>query len=429
MASSSASNGINSNQVWDNIFSSYFRKTVSLRDWWLIKADDDSEGKMLAVAGFTCGEQQAYRVFNSAPISKRCDVFTLETADGITVILQGFINKNRTIQNGFPSEVLSHFLFGFPPNWEDYAGDYLKQVVATGIDFKNTSDLDKPTNNSENQSEENGDGLKSGITSTLTEIQSPSNLLGCVHEEVVAPKESLSKLVGDFGDSEQPSNYFETTMISSAEQTDAEFDDLTPSEMKSERGSNATLCNSGNLTCSKTVEDLKDNQKQKDVAELPMKHKNKQSPEVAQHLNRKGLKKCSHSTLHAESNIQQSVLKASRASSNSSDSLKNKENAEQIFVRGSSTWKARRRIIFDTPVESPRTQKSKEKTRIVSPESLRLRRSRSGRLLLPPLEFWHNQIPIYDADRNVTGIQEEISSSVGLTSGSKSEPKKQKKRR
>lgn len=45
------------------------------------------------------------RVFSSAPIIKRYDVFTLETADGITVIIKGFINKLRTNENGFPSEV------------------------------------------------------------------------------------------------------------------------------------------------------------------------------------------------------------------------------------------------------------------------------------------------------------------------------------
>ncbi|KAL1336966.1 hypothetical protein HN51_031407 [Arachis hypogaea] len=33
------------------------------------------------------------------------------------------------------------------------------------------------------------------------------------------------------------------------------------------------------------------------------------------------------------------------------------------------------------------------------------KKSRSGRLLLPPLEFWRNQIPIYNADHVVTEIQ------------------------
>lgn len=51
------------------------------------------------------------RVFTSAPIVKRYDVFTLETADGIYVVIKGFINKSRTMENGFPSEVCFSFCF------------------------------------------------------------------------------------------------------------------------------------------------------------------------------------------------------------------------------------------------------------------------------------------------------------------------------
>lgn len=45
------------------------------------------------------------RVFSSAPILKAFDVFTLETIDGICVVLKGFINKTHSEENGFPSEV------------------------------------------------------------------------------------------------------------------------------------------------------------------------------------------------------------------------------------------------------------------------------------------------------------------------------------
>ncbi|KAL6974100.1 hypothetical protein U1Q18_028283 [Sarracenia purpurea var. burkii] len=39
----------------DNFSSSYFKKAVCLRDWWLMKAEDDFEGK-LAIAGLASGE-------------------------------------------------------------------------------------------------------------------------------------------------------------------------------------------------------------------------------------------------------------------------------------------------------------------------------------------------------------------------------------
>ncbi|XP_059669485.1 uncharacterized protein LOC132314671 [Cornus florida] len=118
MASASTSNqSIDSN----NASLSHFQKTVCLQDWWFIKVETDVGEKRLAIAGFTSGEQQARRVFSSAPIHRRFDVFTLETVDGIFIITKGFINKVRTEENGFPAEVFNHFVFGFPPYWEEYA--------------------------------------------------------------------------------------------------------------------------------------------------------------------------------------------------------------------------------------------------------------------------------------------------------------------
>lgn len=49
------------------------------------------------------------RVFSSSPILRRHDVFTLETTDGIYVRILGLINKTRTEENGFPSEVFRLF--------------------------------------------------------------------------------------------------------------------------------------------------------------------------------------------------------------------------------------------------------------------------------------------------------------------------------
>ncbi|KAG5550173.1 hypothetical protein RHGRI_015206 [Rhododendron griersonianum] len=57
-------------------------------------------------------------------------------------------------------------------------------------------------------------------------------------------------------------------------------------------------------------------------------------------------------------------------------------------------------------LESPVTKRGTEKTTFVSPESSSFKRSRSGRLLLPTLEFWRNQLVIYDGDHQITGIQE-----------------------
>ncbi|KAG2317068.1 hypothetical protein Bca4012_067963 [Brassica carinata] len=86
-------------------------KSVSLSDWWLT-----NDGKGLGVAGF---ESEA-RLFSSAAISTRHDSTTLETSDGITVSISGFINRSRSLENGFSSEVCNRFLLGFPYHWKDY---------------------------------------------------------------------------------------------------------------------------------------------------------------------------------------------------------------------------------------------------------------------------------------------------------------------
>lgn len=56
------------------------------------------------------------RIFYSAAISHRHDATTLDTLDGIKITISGFINRSRTHQNGFPSEVynsslISSFLY------------------------------------------------------------------------------------------------------------------------------------------------------------------------------------------------------------------------------------------------------------------------------------------------------------------------------
>ena len=48
------------------------------------------------------------RVFLSTVIAKRYEANVLETEDGITIQLRGFINNSRTSQNGFASNVTNY---------------------------------------------------------------------------------------------------------------------------------------------------------------------------------------------------------------------------------------------------------------------------------------------------------------------------------
>ncbi|KAF5733870.1 putative Kinase interacting family protein [Tripterygium wilfordii] len=95
-------------------------KSVFLYDWWLMKPKGN-KNRGLAVGGFASRGRQEARVFCSAEISKRHDTTTLETMDGITVTISGFINRSRTHSNGFPLEICHNFMLGFPYNWEEYA--------------------------------------------------------------------------------------------------------------------------------------------------------------------------------------------------------------------------------------------------------------------------------------------------------------------
>ncbi|KAJ6844703.1 uncharacterized protein M6B38_290430 [Iris pallida] len=126
--------------------SSSFEKTVILFDWWLFEAETDVDGKRLAVGGLTMRgqqKQQATRVFNSAPIIKRFDAFTVETADGITVRIHGSINKSRTHHNGVPVEVCNCFLIGFPYNWEVYADEYFGNKPSSTFTSKTAHCVDE----------------------------------------------------------------------------------------------------------------------------------------------------------------------------------------------------------------------------------------------------------------------------------------------
>ncbi|KGN54235.1 kinetochore-associated protein KNL-2 homolog [Cucumis sativus] len=252
---------------------SYFQRTVRLLDWWLITAGNDSNGKTLAVAGLTSKPGQPVRVFSSAPIVKRHDVFTLETADGICVVLKGFLNKLRATDNGFTPQVFKHFVFGFPPNWETHAANCFEAGASNSTAAGgNASDTDNLSCRSRSVT---GNGL-------------------------------------DHGDSMAE----ETMQTTSATETPAPF----------------------------TGADVQD------------------------------------------------------------EEVENKGKKER-----ESRKKVTKKIISDSPGSgvSKNTRGRKEKECLVSPECRSYGRSRSGRVLLPTMEFWRNQLPVYDSDRKLRGIREE----------------------
>ncbi|XP_040956881.1 kinetochore-associated protein KNL-2 homolog isoform X3 [Gossypium hirsutum] len=237
---------------------------------------------------------KAFRLFTSAPIVKRHDALTLQTADGICVCIRGFINKQRTIENGFSSEVFTHFFIGFPPYWEKYAKECLGETIMADVGLEVVP-------NSSNAARDSGPSL----------ISTP-----CNHAVNL------------------PTMVEERTNLDSSQQ----------------KGEASTI----------KVQD-------------------------EQNLNRKTLS-CLTSKLN--------------------------------HVKESSLEKETRKKLDFEEVASSVSRERKGNKSIISPESLNFKRSRSGRVLLPRMEFWRNQIPVYDQDRRITGIKEEVDDVNSSGSGS-----------
>ncbi|ESQ40163.1 hypothetical protein EUTSA_v10015290mg, partial [Eutrema salsugineum] len=70
-----------------------------------------------------------------------------------------------------------------------------------------------------------------------------------------------------------------------------------------------------------------------------------------------------------------------------------------------SGGKTNRKIDFDEEV-TPDKEVKRQKTNAVSADSVGQKRSRSGRVLVSSLEYWRNQIPVYDMDRNLIQVNE-----------------------
>ncbi|EEF32637.1 protein EMBRYO DEFECTIVE 1674 [Ricinus communis] len=106
--------------------SSLSLKSVLLHDWWLLKADS----RRISVAGLASRQRLGNRVFLSAPISRRIDATTLETIDGITITISGFINRSKTHQNGISFLVCNQFKLGFPYHWEECVAQFYGEESA-----------------------------------------------------------------------------------------------------------------------------------------------------------------------------------------------------------------------------------------------------------------------------------------------------------
>ncbi|XP_050380715.1 uncharacterized protein LOC126797965 isoform X2 [Argentina anserina] len=153
---------------------SHFKPTVTLYDWWLIKSEEKDQETRLAVAGVSSRLEIPRRVFNSAPITKSHDVFTLETTDGVCVILGGLINKQQTVANGFSEEIAKRFQLGFYPGWEKGVAEFL------GGD-SNTAGVSVRISDSGSQGEGKNNCSPTSGHSSQEETQTPYGRIGSIY--------------------------------------------------------------------------------------------------------------------------------------------------------------------------------------------------------------------------------------------------------
>lgn len=467
MASTS---GFNQTETNDGSFS-YFQKTVCLHDWWLIKAGKDFEGKRLAVAGFTSREQQAVRVFSSAPIVKRYDVFTLETADGICVLLKGFINKLRTNDNGFPSTVFSHFVFGFPPDWEECAAkllegnsstDVLSGSIADSEEFaahpeivageKTVSPSSEQTPNNHEQvileDKHDNEALKDcshnarlrnlkgnpkNDPESRCSVKHKNKKLSPISETLENPdgaklKSSLGTTNQSKGKIDISDNFPDHSMGRMLEKLSVNVQSKQKEEKRAVNGSKGTRnkMNSVPLVFDDVSNILQNNSSEFEGIDISSPPADEVQEPLHENIIRK--KDVEHVK---DGSVQNSATKHALNCGNimtqSGLQARNNKSARSPIGRvNKNRTKDLKNAVDEGESNAKEQSTSRKKIFIVSPESLSFGRSRSGRLLLPTLQFWRNQLPVYDADRKITGIKDEVAV-IGTSRGSRSEP--QKKRR
>lgn len=375
---------------------SHFHKAVGLDDWWLIEAENDLEGRRLAVGGLSI-KHGAARLFSSAPIIKRINPFCLETADDITVNLGSFINKSRTTENGFSHEVSGHFQYGFPPYWEEYTEKYFAEHSTGSVSAFDKLAVDSGTQNSSYK-------VNVAAPEEPEGIQDPEVVVNSYEFNITAPKEP------------------EGTQDAELEGT-KDTESVVDSFNEASRGVCnylSSICLNGTQNESLSTTPVGGNPKlavsskgDMDIGTVTPSENGSRSTRASSRSRKDSWKKKPSSK--AVENPHEEKLKGSSTQVNISTAERD-NNAE---VAATPRNKAKRKLPYN-PYASPLTRERMKKDSILSPDSFK--RSRAGRILLPKLAFWRNQIAIYDIDGGVSVVL--VGDGEESSGGSKSEDRK-----
>ncbi|XP_014523029.1 uncharacterized protein LOC106779436 isoform X2 [Vigna radiata var. radiata] len=346
-----------------------FHRTVTLYDWWLIKATNDFQGKRLAVAGVSSRKDEAMRVFVSAPVIERYDMFSLKTADGIYLLISGFINEQRSFENGFDPQVLDRFLFGFPLDWESHALDFSKEESITGNDLGSACLDDVPASCPEI--------LSDGVENCIPTFSASSEKAQGDHEKAFPENEcNVSKEVAGV----------KVTSSRARERRSAKLHDVEVYQGKKPSSSGLPPKNPNNknhisVAALDNCDEAGPKSPETPIQSQPWRQLGSSSEQI----------------------VKKSASVISRTLSPRTEGCHKKKVGRPKGPRNKSASAGKSSRLRDP---SYLTKGSGQKKSTVSPESSSFRTSRSGRLLVPPLEFWRNQIPIYDADHVLKEIKD-----------------------
>ncbi|KAJ7549515.1 hypothetical protein O6H91_07G056800 [Diphasiastrum complanatum] len=99
-------------------------KQITLHEWFLIRAPsvitsttNNTKKAGISLGGFVRFGSQDSQLVETSAIAERLEKCKLRTFDGTKIFLEGCIDQQNTIANGFSISVAHSFLTGFPFNW------------------------------------------------------------------------------------------------------------------------------------------------------------------------------------------------------------------------------------------------------------------------------------------------------------------------
>ncbi|GFP94965.1 hypothetical protein PHJA_001640900 [Phtheirospermum japonicum] len=418
-----------------NMLNSHFNPTVYLSDWWLVKTEDDVQRRRLAVAGFASRGSHAMRVFSSAPILKRHNDFNIETTDGICVVFEGYINKVRTEQNGFPSNVYDHFVFGFPPYWKEYE-ENLMDKESSSEDTLGFTRLKSPLPprfaiesgqpHVDNCAEdlESQQKSKKTVSSAVSSPEKPDSVISDPENNFIisgiAP-EGLEKESYSRGPTvEQDLNISVVTdKFADDSQVDANRGVLLACKLHSKSTDDLSKVGLDKINSSQEIlSHTEGRARTRSMNNSEMKQKNNEKS-VGEKIRSKFVSSMGSKTVEKVTHVDRepdqgrnnfnfeafefhSCPDKMKPSEFGTPKVKNKGNikkakAKETRSMGTAAASADNQVDNVTPDTNNETP-DREKDEV--------RASPQCRLLMPILEFWRNQRAIYGSDRTITGIEE-----------------------